>query len=97
LRPCRAADCAGWRVYRANVQHALIHNQLTRTDLEEPVACFNPVNQPERTTAWIEEEVGTAISKLAVRTELWPATKRIGAFGHISLKWYNAPHFAQLV
>ena len=41
--------------YRTNIHHTLKQNPLTRTDLDEFVACFNPANRHERTATWREE------------------------------------------
>jgi type I restriction enzyme M protein len=40
--------------YRTNVHHTLKQNPLTRADLDEFVACFNPVNRHERAATWDE-------------------------------------------
>jgi type I restriction enzyme M protein len=41
--------------YRTNVHHTLKQNPLTRADLDEFVACFNPANRHERVATWGEE------------------------------------------
>ena len=40
--------------YRTNVHHTLKQDPLTRPDLDEFVACFNPANRQERTATWSE-------------------------------------------
>ncbi len=40
--------------YRTNVHHTLKQNPLTRADLDEFVACFNPANRHERVATWGE-------------------------------------------
>ncbi|MEJ2749603.1 MAG: SAM-dependent DNA methyltransferase, partial [Anaerolineae bacterium] len=41
--------------YRTNIHHTLKQNPLTRADLDEFVACYNPTNRHERTATWSEE------------------------------------------
>ena len=43
--------------YRTNIHHTLKQNPLTRTDLDEFVACFNPANRHERVATWGTENV----------------------------------------
>jgi type I restriction enzyme M protein len=40
--------------YRTNVHHTLKQNPLTRADLDEFVACYQPANRFERTPTWNE-------------------------------------------
>ncbi len=42
--------------YRTNVHHTLKQNPLSRADLDEFVACFNPANWHERAATWSEEK-----------------------------------------
>ena len=41
--------------YRTNVHHTLKQNPLSRADLDNFVACFNPANRHERTPTWSED------------------------------------------
>jgi type I restriction enzyme M protein len=41
--------------YRTNVHHTLKQKPMTRPDLDDFVACYNPANRHERTAAWSEE------------------------------------------
>jgi type I restriction enzyme M protein len=38
--------------YRTNIHHTLKQNPLSRADLDEFVACFNPGNRQERVATW---------------------------------------------
>jgi type I restriction enzyme M protein len=41
--------------YRTNIHHTLKQNPLSRADLDEFVACYNPANRHERQPTWSEE------------------------------------------
>lgn len=41
--------------YRTNIHHTLKQNPLSRADLDEFVACYNPANRHEREATWREE------------------------------------------